>query len=91
MIVRIAGEGQYELDGGAEELNDLDNAVVDACDSGDEAAFRQRYERMLDFVRRRGHVLEKEVLVGSDLIMPPADVTLEEARRDFTGEGLLPG
>jgi hypothetical protein len=30
-------------------------------------------------------------LVGSDLILPPPDVTLEEASAEFTGEGLIPG
>jgi hypothetical protein len=30
-------------------------------------------------------------LLGSDVILPPADVSLEEAKADFTGEGLIPG
>jgi len=30
-------------------------------------------------------------LVGSDLILPPPDVSIEEAREEFSGEGLIPG
>jgi hypothetical protein len=30
-------------------------------------------------------------LVGSDVILPPPDVSLEEAKAEFTGEGLSPG
>ena len=30
-------------------------------------------------------------LVGSDVILPPPDVTLEEAKAEFSGEGLIPG
>ena len=30
-------------------------------------------------------------LFGSDIILPPADVSLEEAKREFQGDGLIPG
>jgi hypothetical protein len=30
-------------------------------------------------------------LVGSDIILPPSDVSLAEARSEFQGEGLIPG
>jgi hypothetical protein len=29
-------------------------------------------------------------LEGSDLILPPADLSFEEAGREFSGEGLIP-
>ena len=92
MIVRISTEGQYELgDDAAGELGELDNAAVAACESGDEAAFHATYARMLEHVRSHGHAVEGDDLRGSDLILPPPDVTIEEARAEFTGEGLLPG
>jgi hypothetical protein len=90
MIVRISMEGQYELDDRETEmLNELDNQVVTACDGGDEPAFRSIYGEMLDLVRSRGRRIDE--LVESDLILPPPDVTLEEANAGFSGEGLLPG
>jgi hypothetical protein len=30
-------------------------------------------------------------LVGSDVIIPPADVSFEEAAEEFSGDGLIPG
>ena len=37
MIVRISGEDQYRLDDDqTAKLNELDNAVVAACEGGDE-------------------------------------------------------
>ncbi len=30
-------------------------------------------------------------LVGSDIILPPPDVSVEEAKTEFQGEGLIPG
>ena len=92
MIIRISNEGQYDLDESAvPELNELDNAAVDACEATDEASFHEVYARLLDYVRSHGSAVPEDSLVGSDLILPPADVSLEEARSDFSGEGLIPG
>jgi len=92
VIVRISNEGQYDLDDSTvAELNELDNAAVDACDAGNEAGFHEVYTRLLDFVRTKGRELPDDELTGSDLILPPPDVSLEEARSEFTGDGLIPG
>jgi hypothetical protein len=92
MIVRIATEGQYELDGAqTDDLNELDNQAVAACEASDEARFRDVYDRLLELVRSRGRAIGQDELVSSDVILPPPDVTLEEAKADFSGEGLLPG
>lgn len=92
MIVRIATEGQYELpDSEQDALNELDNAAVDACTAGDEQQFREVYDRLLDLVRSSGHQLADDELTGSDVILPPPDVSLEEAKAEFSGDGLIPG
>lgn len=91
MIVRIATEGQYDLDeSSVAELNELDNAAVAACETADEAGFHEVYKRLLDFVRSNGSAVPDAELFGSDLILPPPDITLEEAREEFSGEGLIP-
>ena len=92
MIVRIATEGQYEIDDGdLEDLNRLDNQAVAACDSDDEASFRAAYDELLGLIRTRGRSLDDDELEGSDLILPPPDISLEEAKQEFSGEGLIPG
>jgi hypothetical protein len=92
VIVRISTEGQYELsDDDTEELNRLDNAAVDACEASDEASFRQVFDQLLTLVRDRGHLVSDEDLFGSDIILPPPDVSLDEAKAEFQGEGLIPG
>jgi hypothetical protein len=91
VIARISTEGQYRLeDAAAERLNELDNSVVEAVASGDEAVFTERFNAMLDHVRREGHPLADEELEESDVILPPPDTTLDEAAHEFTGEGLIP-
>jgi hypothetical protein len=89
--VRVSGEGQYELpDADADRLNELDNQVVSAVDAGDEGRFRELFEQMLELVKRDGRELADDELVESHVILPPRDITLEEARSDFSGDGLIP-
>jgi hypothetical protein len=91
VIVRISGEGQFRLpDGDAERLNDLDNKAVSAVEQGDEAGFRELWSQMLELVASDGNALDDDELVESDVILPPRDVTFDEAKGEFTGEGLIP-
>jgi len=92
VIVRIATEGQYELlESDAEVLNELDDQAVKACEAGDEQQFREVYARLLQFVRENGASVDEGRLAPSELILPPPDVSLAEAARGFSGEGLIPG
>jgi hypothetical protein len=92
VIVRIATEGQYELsEESRAKLGELDNEVVAVCQAGDEQQFKATFGRMLDFVRSEGRPVSGDELVGSDLILPPPDVSLQEASAEFSGEGLIPG
>ena len=87
MIVRISNEGQYRLDDGHHgRLDELDDAVVKAVETGVHSAF----EELLHFVRTEGEPLDADDLEPSEFILPPADLTLPEAREEFTGEGLIP-
>lgn len=91
MIVRIATETQYKLsEDGVAKLNELDNDAVAAVEAGDEAKFQELFDAMLAYVRTEGTVLDSDDLEGSDVIIPPPDLTFAEARAEFTGDGLIP-
>jgi hypothetical protein len=91
VIVRISGEGQYELaDDLHHQLNELDDAAVAAVDRDDEAGWRAAFDELLAFVRDNGARTDGEDLRPSDVILPPADMSYVEAGQDFTGEGLVP-
>ena len=91
MIVRIAGEGQFRLpDEDADRLNELDNRAVYAVEQGDETGFRELWWQMLEIVASDGNELAEDELVESDVIMPPRDVSFQEAKGEFTGDGLIP-
>jgi PspA-Associated protein len=92
VIVRIATEGQYELLGSDEAvLNELDRQAVAACQTDDEQQFRDVFAELLDYVRTNGEAVPEDRLEPSDIILPPPDTSLEEAKAEFTGEGLIPG
>lgn len=91
MIVRIFSDGQYRIPADAQaRLHELDIATVNAIDAGDEASFSSNYKALVELIHTNGERLADEELEPSDLMLPPADITLEEAREEFTGEGLLP-
>ena len=92
MIVRIAGEDQFRLDESHEaRLQELDEAVLKALESGDEAAFRGSLAELLDFVRASGAPLGADELEASDVILPPSDTTLDEAAERLQRRGLAAG
>ena len=55
------------------------------------AARLEVFDRLLDYVRSHGTPVPDDQLTGSDIILPPPDVSLAEAQSEFQGEGLIPG
>jgi hypothetical protein len=91
VIVRLMGEGQYRVDDGLrEQLNALDDRAQAALDADDEPALDDMLDEIWQLIRDRGERLPDEDLSPSDLIIPPSDLTLEETRKLFTEEGLIP-
>jgi hypothetical protein len=92
MIVRILGEGQYDVsDEAIKALNDLDARVESCVESGDETEFRTALVALLDGVRAAGAPVGPDSLEPSDLILPMADASLAEVRDLLSGDGLIPG
>ena len=91
MIVRIASEGQYEFpDDQTDRLNELDNAAVAAVEAGNQDEFTNVWGQLLELVKSSGRPIDNDELIGSDVILPPPDISFEEAAAEFTGEGLIP-
>jgi hypothetical protein len=91
MIVRVSTEGQYELsDDLRGRLNELDEACQTAVEAGDGERFHGCYEKLLELIRGQGEELDDDDLRGSDLTLPPPDITLDEAQSEFSGHGLIP-
>ena len=91
MIVRILGEGQFEVDDAlVEELNRLDDRLVEAIEVGDEGGFSSALDELLTAVRTQGSKVPDDHLGGSELVLPGAGASLEEVRSLLDEEGLIP-
>jgi hypothetical protein len=91
MIVRLMGEGQWQVDESlAGRLHELDGATERAVEAGDQEALHAALSALAEAVRSNGERLADDHLAPSDLIVPPVDLTLDEARDLMHGEGLIP-
>ena len=85
------GEGQWRVDDAvATRLNELDDELAQAVEAEDEAALWRGLQALADEVRAHGERLDDEDLLPSDAIIPPEDLSLEEAHELLEGEGLIP-
>ena len=92
MIIRILGEGQYDVDDRhLDELNDLDNRLHAAVQAEDVAAFGGSLAQLLEAVRRLGAPLPDDVLTVSELVIPAGDADLAQVRALLRNDGLIPG
>ena len=91
MIVRLSGEGQYRVaDDVVQRLNELDDKAQAAVDAENEPELDRTLDEMWALVRRAGEPLPDEDLSPSDFVIPPSDLTLDETKRLFSHEGLIP-
>jgi hypothetical protein len=92
MIVRIMGEGQFEVpDTLVDRLNELDNAVLAALESRDEADFRVSLSALLAAVRAAGTPVAHDTLVPSEATLPYEEATVDEVKSLLREDGLIPG
>jgi len=85
------GEGQFELDKKQlDEVNKIDNNIVKIVSKGDEKTYRTEYKKLIEIVRKNGKKIAYDIIKPSDVIIPPADLTFDEAKKIFRGEGLIP-
>jgi len=91
IVVRVMGEGQFEVDEAIlERLNELDNQIVEEVAKANEQRFHDLLHEMIELVKREANPLHPSTIVPSDIIIPPADLSLEEAKKIFKGEGIIP-
>jgi hypothetical protein len=92
MIVRILGEGQFDVpDTALDQLNELDEALVAAVEAGDTGEFSRALDELLAGVRAAATPHAVDALDSSDLILPGPDSSLADVRALLGDEGLIPG
>ncbi len=93
-VVRLMGEGQYYVDEDTlKEINAIDNRMVRLLEGTtivDEQVIRESIAGMRMLVKSKGKRVRDDTIIPSHIIIPSIDITLEEAREIFKGEGLVP-
>lgn len=91
MIIRIMGEGQFDVaDVDQKLLQSYDNQVEHAVEAGDEAEARAALRGLHDYVIDQGKPVSDDYLGTSDVVVPFVDATLQEIAELLTGEGFIP-
>lgn len=97
VVARISGQGQFRVSKNTiSSIDTIDNAIVDIIEngSGDDVArekkLREKLHEIVNLVTSEGKALDHKEIVQSDFIIPSPDFSMEEARKIFKGEGLIP-
>lgn len=92
-IVRIMGQGQFTVDSKTlKKLNDIDTAIVKlvGTERSDDLEFKKKLAELSDMVVKNGKPLDPREIIKSDIILPSADLSIDEAKRLFKGDGVIP-
>ncbi len=92
-IVRIMGHGQFTVDSRTlKRLNDIDNAIVEmvSIERSDDTEFKRKLSELSNLVIENGKPLDPHEIIRSDIILPSADLSIDEAKKLFRGEGVIP-
>jgi hypothetical protein len=92
MIIRILGDGQFRLDDNLlDRLNKIDNKIVNHVSQGNRIEFARDLANLISTVKELAEPLDPIEILPSDIIIPPSDLSFEEARKVFCDEGLIKG
>jgi hypothetical protein len=92
-VVRIMGQGQFYVDAATvKKLNSIDDSLVElvASENGNDGEFRAMLAELNHIAAKRGKPVERGEIVRSDIILPSADLPVDEAKKLFMGEGVIP-
>jgi hypothetical protein len=86
MIVRILGDGQYELPESMEsEFERLDNHLIAHVEDGDEESFRKELAELVGIVQQ-GSALPDDDFRPSDAVLPSPDASLADVQELLSEE-----
>ena len=90
MIIRIMGEGQYRApETLCDELNQIDNRIVSLVTEEKADEFRNELAKLISEIKEKGEAVEAKEILESDIIVPPEDLSFDEAKSIFKGFGIF--
>jgi len=93
-IVRIMGHGQFTVNSDTlRRLNEIDSSLVQLITNErfpDAAEFKRLLSQLNEIVQNNSEPLDPKEIIQSDIILPSTDLSIEEAKKLFTGQGVIP-
>ena len=89
------GLGQFEINiEDLRRINEIDNQIVKLLENRGnnesiEYEFKKQLELLDKMVREKGIAIDSKEILPSDVVLPNEDITLEEARMVFKGDGAI--
>jgi len=91
-IIRVMGHGQYKVDNRTAKLiikKDLEMVKIIQTHEQAEREYARSVAEVESLVKRSGIPLDYKEIVQSDIIVPAAEVTIDDAKNLFRGVGLI--
>ena len=99
VVIRISGQGQFKVNSQIlEKINRIDDSIVDLIKSNSSGSedsklkqkeLQSKLSEMKNLIISNGQHLDDKEIVESDVILPDSDLTIEEASKIFTDEGIF--
>jgi hypothetical protein len=93
-IVRIMGQGQFKINEDiVKRINEMDDTIVQILQNeskSDDQKYRAKITEIVETITSEGQKLEDKELVESDIIVPDTDISIDEAKKVFQGQGVIP-
>jgi hypothetical protein len=101
IIVRLSGQGQFKIHRDLlNKVNDIDNSIVDLFEGIDsnvsfndakakQKELKEKVMQIIHLIKENGKPIDNKEIIQSDLIIPSADISFDEAKKIFRGEGII--
>jgi hypothetical protein len=88
------GQGQFKINEDVvKRINEIDDTIVQILQNeskSDDQKYRAKITEIVETITSEGQKLEDKELVESDIIVPDTDISIDEAKKVFQGQGVIP-
>jgi hypothetical protein len=91
-IVRLMGHGQFRVNNRtAKMINKKDHELVKIIQTHEqgEIDYARRVAEVVGLVKKAGIPLDHKEIVQSDIIVPGTDISIDDAKNLFRGQGFI--
>ena len=101
IIVRVSGQGQFKVNREVlDRINDIDNSIVNLLENTDvnvddngikvkQKDLNEKIIEIINLIRINGMPLDDKEIIQSQIMIPNPDISVDEAKKIFRGEGII--